>query len=167
MSSKSIFSSVALAALASFASIPDSNARVLFAATLNENFSFSTASATIPITRNASNLPLTVISLNAPLAGTYILTYSAECAVRAPAANNEAYLDLDILVNNVAMKPTVGTEDAFCAANGTSIFDGWARNSITVAVPLVAGSNRVQIKAKIWAGATGGWIGDSSLVVHD
>ena len=67
----------------------------------------------------------------------FVVTFSAECAVNAPAGNYTAYTDIDIVVLNAAgavvqtLAPTFGNSDAFCTANGTAGFDGWSRNSIT------------------------------------
>ncbi len=77
------------------------------------------------------------------------------------------WLDLDITFNGVVVAPTVGTDDAFCSTNGTAIIDGCTRASITVVVQGIKGNNNVTIHARGNAGATGTWLGDSSLVIHD
>jgi hypothetical protein len=108
----------------------------------------------------------TTITFNARKAGQRLLTFSAECAVGAPAGDEDAWLDIDILVNGVAQAPTAGSGDAFCSANGTAATDHWIRPSITIRIPVIEGANSVSVQARGNAGATLLWIGDSSLVVH-
>lgn len=108
-----------------------------------------------------------------PLNGRFVVTFSGECAVNAPAGNSSAWTDVDIVVLNAAgalvrtLPPTVGAADAFCASNGTAGFDGWESNSITAVngVGLPAGVYRVQVRARLNGGATGGWFGERSLTV--
>ncbi|HVK98973.1 MAG TPA: hypothetical protein VM553_04140 [Dongiaceae bacterium] len=109
----------------------------------------------------------TTISFNLPGPGVKVLTYSAECAVAAPEGNTRAYLDLDIVVNDVVVPPTGRSYDAFCSSNGTVVIDGWTHPSITVAIPGKAGVNTVKILARRNSAATGIRLGDSSLVIHD
>jgi hypothetical protein len=109
----------------------------------------------------------TTISFSLPGAARKVLTYSAECAVAAPEGNTRAYLDLDIIVNDVVVPPTGGSYDAFCSSNGTVATDGWTHPSITVAIPGKAGVNTVKIRARRNSAATGIQLGDSSLVIHD
>jgi len=110
----------------------------------------------------------TTLSFKLGSAGKKVLTYSAECAVAAPAGNSIAWLDLDIHVNGVIVAPTAGTGDAFCTSNGTeTLGDGWVRASITVQIQGISGDNTVQIQARGNYGATGLWLGDSALVIYD
>ena len=85
----------------------------------------------------------------------------------ARARNSGSWIDLDILVDGVAISPTAGSLDAFCGANGTAGFDGWVRPSITVPVRLTAGAHTFQVQGRLDAGATGGWISDIAVVLHD
>ena len=68
----------------------------------------------------------------------FVVTFSAECAVSAPAGNTTAFTDIDIVVLNAGgvvvqtIQPTLGAADAFCTANGTPGVDGWLRGSATV-----------------------------------
>lgn len=126
------------------------------------NFSFATPSAFVPL--NAAGA--TTLVFNQGGATPRVLTYSAECTVDAPAGNNFAWLDIDVYVNGVAVPPTAGTADAFCSADGVAGFGGYTRPSITIAINPVAGANSVRILARLNAGATGGWLGDSALVVY-
>jgi hypothetical protein len=107
------------------------------------------------------------LTFNLPAAGRKVLTYSAECAVNAAAGSSSAWLDLDIIVNGAVVAPTVGVNDAFCTSNGTAGSDGWSRNSITVVIAGLAGANTVRVQARGNNGATGLWLGDSALVIHD
>lgn len=103
----------------------------------------------------------------------YIVNFSAECAVDAPAGNSSGWTDVDIVLLNLAgavvttLAPTAGAFDGFCAANGTAGFDGWEMNAINAVVPaaLPAGVYRAQVRARLNGGATGGWFGERSLIV--
>lgn len=96
-----------------------------------------------------------------------VLTFSAECAVKAQEGVTGSPLTLDILHNGVAVPPTAGKTDVFCDANGTaSINDGLAKHAITVVVPAVAGANTISISTSLLTGATAGRIGSSSLVIR-
>ncbi len=127
------------------------------------NWNATAAPTFVPL--NASGA--TVINFTLPAAGNKILTYSAECSVDAPAGNSASWADIDILVNGVVVKPTGGSSDAFCSANGTAGFDGWQRTSITVMIKGLKGNNSVMIQSRGNFGATGVWLGDTALVVHD
>jgi hypothetical protein len=110
----------------------------------------------------------TTLSFNLGSAGKKILTFSARCAVTAPAGNTTAWLDLDIVVNGIVVAPTVGSGDPFCSANGTAGgLDGQVRRSITVPVQGIQGSNTVQVLARGNGGASGLYLGDLALVIHD
>ena len=108
-----------------------------------------------------------------PINQRLIITYTAECSVNAPAGNNSAWMDVDIVLLNAAgavvytAPPTVGSADAFCSANGTAGFDGWESNAVTAVVPpaLASGFYRAQVRARLNAGATGGWFGERMLTV--
>jgi hypothetical protein len=103
----------------------------------------------------------------------FIVTFSSECAVNAPAGNSMGWTDVDVVVLNVfgavvrTLAPTIGSADAFCAANGTAGFDGWESNSVQAigGSGLPAGVYRVQVRARLNGGATGGWFGERALVV--
>jgi hypothetical protein len=109
----------------------------------------------------------TTIFFNLGGASKKVLTYSAECSVDAPAGNNFAWTDIDIIVNGVVVPPTAGSSDAFCSADGVAGFGGYVRASITVLINGVAGANSVNIRTTGQGGATGVWLGDSSLVISD
>jgi hypothetical protein len=102
----------------------------------------------------------------------FVVTFSAECAVSAPAGNTTAFTDIDIVVLNAGgvvvqtIQPTLGAADAFCTANGTPGVDGWLRGSATVVggVGLPAGFYTVQVRGHIPI-PFGASYGDRSLVV--
>lgn len=108
-----------------------------------------------------------------PAGARFVVTFSSECAVAAPAGNTSAWTDVDIVVLNAAnvvvatLPPTVGAFDAFCASNGTPPSDGWESNQVTAVggTNLPAGNYRVQVRARLNGGATGGWFGERALVV--
>lgn len=153
---------VSLAGLAGGAS-----AEVLNSSYYTGNWSFETATAAVPLGRANDGSAKTVIKVKPPAKGLYSLTYSAECSVEAPANNDYAWVDIDVIINGVAIQPTLGSNDAFCSADGSVGFSGWHRASITLAVPLKAGTNEITIQARLISGATGGWLGDSALVIDD
>ncbi|MFT3955504.1 MAG: hypothetical protein QM722_14260 [Piscinibacter sp.] len=142
------------------------SADVLSAVTAPANWTFAGA-AQVAIPGMTSGL------FANPLNGRFVVTFSGECAVNAPAGSTSAWTDVDIVVLNAAgavvrtLPPTVGAADAFCASNGTVGFDGWESNSITAVngTGLAAGLYRVQVRARLNGGATGGWFGERSLVV--
>lgn len=138
-------------------------AKVLAFATRASNFSFTSATALVPLDASGTTT-LTVTNPKAK-AVNYVLTYSAECAAIGGSTN--AWLDLDVMVNGSAVAPTSGSADAFCASNGGASYGNWLRPSITLVVPLLPGANSIQIQGRLDNGATGGWLGDSSLVVTD
>ena len=102
-----------------------------------------------------------------------VVTFSSECSVNAAAGDTAAWTDVDIVVLNLlgavvqTLAPTVGAGDAFCASNGTAGFDGWETNAVTAfgGTGLPAGNYRVQVRARLNGGATGGWFGERSLIV--
>lgn len=104
---------------------------------------------------------------------TFIVHFAAECAVAAPAGNFTGWLDVDIVVLNAleavvqTLAPTVGAGDAFCSSNGTAAFDGWSSNAVIAVggANLPAGNYRVQVRARLNNGATGGWLGERTLLV--
>jgi hypothetical protein len=108
----------------------------------------------------------TTLSFSLASAGKKLLTFSSECAVNAPSGFYGDFVELDIVVNGVVVAPTVDI-DPFCSANGTSLFDGYVRTSITIPVQLNAGTNTVQVKVSGSANVTGMWIGQSALVIYD
>jgi hypothetical protein len=150
---------VCAAALAAVAAIAGIKTSGYYAA----NFSFNTATAFVPLTPSGG----TSLTWNQGSAGRKVLIFSAECAVDAPAGNNFAWVDLDIIHNGTVLPPTVGTADAFCGADGAAGISSYVRPAISVVVPAVAGANTVRIRARLNAGATGGWVSDTSTVIMD
>ena len=91
---------------------------------------------------------MTTLNFTLPGAGKKVLTFSAICSVRAPAGDFLSWVDLDIVVNDVVVQPTVGNDDAFCSANGTSKYDDYVRATITIPIKGVAGNNTIEVKAR-------------------
>ena len=103
-----------------------------------------------------------------------ILTFSAECAVDAPTGNPNAWMDVDIVLLNATTNavvytaaPTAGSGDAFCSSTGTAGYGHWESHSVQALIPynLAAGSYKAAVKARLNAGATGGWLGERMLTV--
>lgn len=103
----------------------------------------------------------------------FVVIFSAECAVNAPAGNTTAWTDVDIVVLNAAgavvqtMQPTGGNLDAFCSSDGSAGLSGWSANSVTAVggTGLPAGNYRVQVRARLNNGATQASYGERTLVV--
>lgn len=147
------------------AAIAPATAEVALYAARGTNFSFVTPTAMVPLKPNGkTSLPFVFNETNK---GFRIITFSAECAVDAAAGVFTAWVDIDILVDGVALPPTNVTTDAFCASNGTVGLDGWATQSVSVAKKLGPGSHTVEVRARLNGGATGGWISDTALVIFD
>lgn len=136
--------------------------------------------AAVPATANWTHgvgqflIPGMVSPLFPNLAGQrFVVTYSAECAVDAPAGDTASWVDVDIQVLDAGgavvgtLTPTAGTGDAFCAANGTLGFDGWGSYAVTAVggANLPAGNYRVQVLSRTNFNATGGWHGERMLLV--
>lgn len=152
-----------IAALAIAAAASPVMAGIYTAATYSANFAFGTPTAFVPLRGTG----VTTVSFNSPKTGRMLLTFTAECAVDAPAGNTVGWVDIDIIVNGVAVAPTTTAGDAFCTADGVAGFSGWVRASITVPVSVVKGANSVRVLGRLNFGATGGWISDSTLAVFD
>lgn len=103
----------------------------------------------------------------------FIVTFSAECAVNAPAGSTTAWTDVDILVLNAVgavvqtLPPTAGNLGAMCSSDGSAGLSGWGSYTVTaVGGPgLVAGNYRVQVRARLNNGATQASYGERALVV--
>ncbi len=108
-----------------------------------------------------------------PAGARFYVHFAAECAVNAPAGNTTAWADVDIVVLNVAgavvqtLPPTVGNLGALCSSDSSAGLSGWASNAvIAIGGPgLPAGNYRVQVRARLNNGATGGSIGERTLLV--
>ena len=103
-----------------------------------------------------------------------IITFSAECAVDAPAGNPNAWMDVDIVLLNATTNavvytaaPTAGAADAFCSSTGTAGFGHWATHTVQALIPwnFAAGSYKAAVKARLNNGGTGGWLGERMLTV--
>ncbi|MEP6505293.1 MAG: hypothetical protein ABJD97_18310 [Betaproteobacteria bacterium] len=109
-----------------------------------------------------------------PAGSRLVITFSAECAVNAPAGNPNAWMDVDIVLLNAVTgavvytaAPTVGSADAFCSSTGTVGFGHWATHSVQALIPwnLAAGNYKAAVKARLNNGGTGGWLGERMLTV--
>lgn len=138
------------------------SAEMARSATHTGNFTFATPTTLVPLNNNGKTR-LGFRFRDTP-EGWRIITYSAECSVSGPIGG---WVDIDIIVDGNVIPPTDSTADAFCSALEGAGFDTWATQSITVAVQLGQGSHRIQIRARLNGGATGGWLSDSSLVIYD
>jgi hypothetical protein len=137
-------------------------AAVLASTNNSANFTFTTGTPTLLSTAG--------FFLNAN--ESFVVTFSAECAVDAAAGNSSAWTDIDIQLVNAAgavvatLLPTSGSADAFCTSNGTVGFDGWTTASMTLSASVApAGVYSVRVLGRLNFG-TGAWYGERSLVVY-
>jgi len=143
-------------ALAAVASVP-LYAAVVVAARHPGNFTFTAAGTLIPITGTGA----TFVQFSG--SGRHAISFSAECETTG------AWLSIEILVDGVALPPTVGSSDAFCTDGKTPEgLDGWTTASYTVATGILSsGVHTLQIRGTVIAnGGTSdtGWLSDTSLV---
>jgi hypothetical protein len=125
----------------------------------------SSAAAVQVVLNNAGD---TTVNFTLGSAGKKVLKFSAGCGVNANFGNTSAWLDLDIIVNGVIVAPTVGSGDPFCSSNGIGAGVGRSvRSSIIVPIQGIQGNNTVTIVARGNGGASGLFLADSSLVIHD
>lgn len=90
--------------------------------------------------------------------------FSAECSVKA--GDNSTWIDLDILVDGVAMKPTDG-DNAFATSNGTNSQDSWVTAATQGVVELEPGNHNFQVRGTLKSFSSGeAWrIDDTSLTL--
>lgn len=108
-----------------------------------------------------NNAGATTLTFNLASSGKKVLTYSVVCRVSWPSY----YVDLDIIVNGVAVAPTAN-DAQFCSPPGND-FPMFAQQSITLAIQGIKGTNTVRILAKGADPTTSYALNASSLVVHD
>jgi hypothetical protein len=98
-----------------------------------------------------------------------VITFSAECSVKAP--NFTTWLNIDILVDGVEVQPTQTTDNALCTSHNTNAHDGWVGASTTgVYVVPEPGLHTVQIRGSL-RGCNNArddrWhLDDSSTIIH-
>jgi len=140
------------------------SAKVLAYGSYASNFSFTDATALAPLQSDGKTNILFKVTgtTNAVVA----ITFSAECSVDAPDGDVASWIDVDVLVDDVAVAPTGITSDGFCSADGSAGFSGWVRPSITVAVELAPGNHRVKVRGRRDFNATGGWLSDTATVIE-
>jgi hypothetical protein len=152
-------------ALGLAATVGGAQAHTIAAATAVGNFVFA---AGVPV------LPGMTSALFANAAGQrFVVTFSAECAVNAPAGNTTAWTDVDIHVLNAfgaivaTLAPTAGNQGAFCSSDGSLGLSGWGAHSVTAigGTNLPGGNYRVQVRARLNNGATQASYGERTLIV--
>jgi hypothetical protein len=94
-----------------------------------------------------------------------IISFTAECSIDSASA---AWVDIDVLVDGVAIAPTAQTSDAFCGADSVAGFDPFTSAAVNVvAVVPVTGSHIVEVRARASDNTSGIWVSDTSIIVHD
>ena len=94
-----------------------------------------------------------------------MISFTAECSINTAGA---AWVDIDVMVDGVAIAPTAQTSDAFCGADGVAGFDPFTSAAVNVvAVVPVAGTHVVEVRARASDNSSGIWVSDTSIVVHD
>lgn len=83
------------------------SAKVIASATRANNFTYNVSPTPVPLDLAGA----TALSFNVNKAGTYVLTYSAECSADNGAATNAGWVEIDIEINGVVVAPTVGSAD--------------------------------------------------------
>lgn len=164
---KRLVSRVAAGVLGLAAAI-QASASPIIALTNPNDFSFSTVQVPVPIAAGVFQTPIFFNALNQR----FVVSYTAECAVSAAAGDTTTFVDLTIRAVNAltgvvtVLAPTVGTTDAFCSANGTAGYDGWAMHTVHAigGVGLPAGNYRVEVLARL-SGPGAGNLDDSTLIV--
>ena len=145
---------VCMFALAAFATVP-LLAKVVTSAARPGNFTFTGSDVLVPLTSGGAT------SLAFSGQGKYAISYSAECETTG------GWLSIEIIVDGVALSPTVGDQDAFCSDhNDNNANDGWTTAHYRVVTKnLTLGTHSLQVSATAVGGGTG-WLGDSSVVVE-
>lgn len=140
------------------------SAKVLAYGSYATNFSFSEATALAPLQSDGkTNILFKVTGTENAVV---VITFSAECSVDAPEGDVGSWIDVDVLVDDVAVAPTGITSDGFCSADGSAGFSGWVRPSVTVAVELAPGRHRLKVQGRLDFNATGGWLSDTATVIE-
>jgi hypothetical protein len=131
------------------------------------------ASHFLNLTGQPGNASLVVTSPNLGEDELLIIWFAAECSVAAP--DRATWLDLDILVNGVALPPT-NNDNAFCTSTGSNALDSWVSTAIhgaivgATTVPAVVGGPpyTIQVRGTLRNFNAGeSWrIDDLSLIVH-
>jgi hypothetical protein len=136
------------------------SAKIMLAVSSPGNFTYAASGTPAPISGAATS-----VTFFAQKAGTYLLSYSAECSADNGAATNSGWVHIDVEINGVVQAPTVGASDAFCSPDNVVGSSGWVRPAITMPVTLVAGNNTVRVLGGLVSPATTGWLGDSALAI--
>jgi len=92
--------------------------------------------------------------------------YAAECAVDGGVGDTDDWLDLDIFVDGVKIRPTNG-DNAFCTSKGTNKLDEWVSAATHGTKRLKAGWHTVRVTGRLvgWSAGDHFRIDDQSLIV--
>ena len=92
--------------------------------------------------------------------GKHVISYSAECETAGD------WISIQVIVNDLVVPPTGGTNDIFCSDNNNNnALDGGVTAHYSVATAkLPLGTHHVQIQATVVGGGSG-LLGDSALLV--
>lgn len=94
-----------------------------------------------------------------------MISFTAECSINTAGS---AWVDVDVMVDGVAVAPTAQTSDAFCGADGVAGYDPFTSAAVNVvALVPVAGTHTVEVRARASDNTSGIWVSDTSIVVHD
>jgi len=129
-------------------------------ATRANNFNTTGSNVAVPLDDAAK----TSLSFNTKAANKIVkITYNAECGVIGPA---QSWLSVRVLVDGVDAAPASGNLFGFCSSTSASSY-AWvgATRQVIYKVP-TAGAHTVQVIANLNAGATSGWLGDTSIVIE-
>lgn len=135
------------------------SAALLLLSTSPGNFTFITTGTLLPLTgAGATSRTFKTTVANERVA----IAYNAECSYATLVQGD--WIGVDIIVDGVIVKPSVGVFDAMCTSDGSGS-NNWTRPVMNApyAVP-AAGVHTIQIQAHM-SGAGTGWLSDSSLMI--
>lgn len=109
-----------------------------------------------------STLGSTSLNFGNPIAGPVSIIFTAECQITGAASS---YIDLTVLIDNVALVPTNLT-GAFCSGQGVGFGGGLAHYSLTVSKGLAIGLHSVKVIAIAAGPHIGATLDDITLIVR-
>lgn len=141
------------------------SAQAALLATHTRNANYTYAEGTTPFVP-LNDAGATTITFNTGVRNQkVIVSYTAECGIIDN--KNDTWVNIDIQVDGVAIRPTNNTSDAFCSSTNNAGYN-WNMSAVN-AVYIVPnpGVHTVRIRAAVQSGNGGatGWLGDTSLVV--
>ncbi|MGH8557650.1 MAG: hypothetical protein ACRESZ_09360 [Methylococcales bacterium] len=124
--------------------VTTAEAKIFASASRNTNF---LSSGPFPVFVPLDNAGATSLAFSTMAVNTkVVISFSAECSNSA--ANAFTWVNIDILVDGVAISPTNQAGDSFCTSNGTAGQDGWVMAAVNATVTVPAGAHTVQVPSQ-------------------